>query len=139
MLDIHIKVIPHSKQNYSTIGDYTVDVDKKKIEIRISDMGNWRYEALVAVHELVELSIAVLHKGILDKDIIEFDKRFEHECELNLHPIDAEPGDDIRAPYRDEHRFATIVEHMLANELKVNWGDYEQTIINLNEYPSCGA
>ena len=48
------------------------------------------------------------------------DWRFQAELEGKLHPDDAEPGDDPRAPYRREHRFAMLMEMLMAHELGID-------------------
>jgi hypothetical protein len=48
-----------------------------------------------------------------------------------MHPVVAEPGNDPRAPYRDEHDFATMIEMMVAQKLGVKWSAYEKTLMSL--------
>lgn len=126
-MDIEIKTIPQSQQRYETIGDYWFDADRT-LQIRVSDVGDWRYEALVAVHELVEVLLCK-DRGISEPEIMAFDKAFEAGKKLAVAPdVDAEPGDDPSAPYRREHRFAENVERLLAAELGVNWTDYDAVL-----------
>jgi hypothetical protein len=62
---------------------------------------------LYALHELIEAFLC-LDRGISQQSVDAFDARFNG---------DGEPGDDPRAPYRQEHRFACLVEHLVAHEL----------------------
>jgi hypothetical protein len=127
---ITIKTIPHSEQNYDTVGDYTFATNGD-IEIRVSHMGNLKYEFLIALHELIE-AILTKDRGIVDADIVAFDKRFE-EMRSSFPDMvgDAEPGFQWNAPYLEEHRFATSIERQVAIELKVEWKDYEEAVNKL--------
>jgi hypothetical protein len=126
MKNIKIEVIPHKKQAYETIGNYTFDADGD-ILIEVSDMGDWRYNMLVAFHELAEV-LQVKFKGIRDEDIVAFDKNFE----LNRQPgNDEEPGDQPNALYHKEHVFAECLERLLARELGVNWKEYTEKVMAL--------
>jgi hypothetical protein len=129
-LKINIKTIPHSHHRYKgTVGDYFAD--KKGIEqVRVSKMSNWRYEYLVAIHELIE-DFLCQHRGIKESDITRFDKQFEREREKGLHSPEAECGDSMDAPYFIEHQFATKIEKMLAEQLGVSWEKYSNEIITL--------
>ncbi|MFA6475944.1 MAG: hypothetical protein WCV68_00860 [Candidatus Paceibacterota bacterium] len=122
---IEIKVIQDEDQRYNTVGDYFVKKDKW--EIIVSDLPSWKYEALVAIHELVEMVLCDDRK-ITNKSIDEFD------IEYNKHrPEDdaSEPGDDPQAPYYKEHQFATKIEKMMAEELGVDWETYNKAIAKL--------
>lgn len=122
---IIINVIPNDQQRYPTCGDWEWDGDK--LTILVSSMKNWRYEMLVAFHELAEALICK-HRGIAEKDVIAFDIAFE---KARKDDDVSEPGDDPNAPYYAEHQFATCVERLLALELSVNWKKYDDTVTNL--------
>jgi hypothetical protein len=125
-MNVCIKVIPHSEQKYPTCGDWRYDADGT-LQIRISKLGNWRYEMLVAVHELVEVLICK-HRGISVKAVDRFDIAYEK----NRKPSDeSEPGDEPSAPYVNEHCAATGVERILAMLLGVKWKRYEEAINRL--------
>jgi hypothetical protein len=126
-MKIHIESIPHAQQRYPTVGDYWEDGDGAG-QVRVSELPDWRYEALVAVHELVEM-ILTKHRSISEPAISDFDIAFEQERERAL--VLGEPGDDPRAPYRLEHFFATNVERLLAAELDVDWRAYEMLVDGL--------
>ena len=72
MLNINIKTIPHDQQRYDTVGDYWMDHVSGELQIRVSDMSNWRYEALVAFHELAEY-LQITHQEILIDEIDRYD------------------------------------------------------------------
>lgn len=122
-MNIVISTIPHAQQRYETVGDWLFTVSGD-LSIRVSDTGDWRYDMLVAVHELVEVLICK-HRGITQKAVDDFDMSFK--------PVDgtSEPGDDPNAPYAREHSFATGIERLLAVELDVTWRHYENTLYEL--------
>jgi hypothetical protein len=124
MLKINIKSIPHKKQRYNTVGDYWAKNGRE--QIRISNMQNWRYELLVAIHEIIEAFLCK-DREISEGKIMDFDIKFE---ELRTSK-NAEPGMHKNAPYREEHKFATRVERMLARELGVNWKKYDKAVSSL--------
>jgi hypothetical protein len=122
---IHIEAIPHRKHRYDTVGDWFFK--KKHLVIRVSRMKNLDYIFLVALHEMVEAWLC-FRRGISEKDVTRFDKAFEKKRPNGNFN---EPGDDPKAPYRNEHRFATRVERMMAKELGVDWDEYDQTVSSL--------
>jgi len=123
---INIEVIPHEKQRYPTVGDYWIEDGVQ--QVRVSHLPDWRYEILVALHEIVELAIT-RHRGIPEGNISEFDVEFERFRESGLRS--GEPGDHPDSPYRREHFFATNLERLLAGELDVNWFEYEAYVDGL--------
>lgn len=140
-MKILIKAIPHSEQRYPTVGDWyttstrTKDFDQKgsipdprdTLQIRVSIMSDWRYEALVAVHELCE-ALLCARAGVTPKMVDEFDLSFE----ANRVPGDqSEPGDDPKAPYFAQHQAATAIEKQFANYLGVDWAAYEKEVDSL--------
>jgi hypothetical protein len=117
---ISIEVIPHEAQRYSTVGDWTFD-GNGDLTIRVSKLSDWKREALIAIHELVEV-VLCKHAGIGQEAVDLFDAEFEK----HRHPDNEdEPGDEPSAPYVKQHCLATAVERMLAAELGVNWKEYE--------------
>jgi len=115
----NISVIPHKKQRYPTVGDWVLDGDD--IKITVSDTGDWRMNALVGVHELVEVLLCKDRKipqSIVDKFDID-------------HPELSDPGEHPNAPYQREHNFATKIEKLLCAEFGIKWKDYEKILINL--------
>jgi hypothetical protein len=117
-VSIIIQTIKHDEQRYNTVGDYQT---KDGVTIlKISDLGDWRMEFLVALHELIELTLC-RKAGITDAMIDEFD--FEFERNRKASDV-SEPGDDPRAPYYKQHQFATKVEKMMSRMLGVSWSEY---------------
>lgn len=134
MLNLTAKTIAHSSQRYDTCGDYFYKVNKKNkvisIEFRISNLGNWKYEALIFLHEFIEF-ILIVNASIPLEVIDAFDKQFEN---FRKPGDNSEPGNSLECPYRKQHRFATKVERMTALLLGVRWEEYEKAI-SLLDYP----
>lgn len=140
-MNITVEVIPHDKQRYPTCGDWFYEPNGEDLVIRVSKLSDWRYEALVQVHELVEVLVCKQNK-VSQKKVDEFDMAFEKARAVGLDDpavsIEektllsiAEPGDAAAAPYRGEHCFATGIERLLASALGVCWADYEKEIESL--------
>lgn len=126
-MNITIKTIPHSQQRYDTIGDYWFE-ENGDLQIRVSDTNNWKYEALVALHEAVEVLLCK-DRGIPEPEIMAFDKKFEANRPAD--DQESEPGDAPNAPYRKEHRFAENLERLLAAELAVDWNQYDADLCKI--------
>lgn len=125
-MKITIETIPHDLQRYETVGDWKFN-KKGDLTISVSQMGDFHYEMLVAVHELIEVLLCQ-DRGIEQETVDAFDIAFEEARKPgNLD----EPGDSKKAPYHKEHVFATVVEKLLSKEFKVKWKDYEKTINEL--------
>lgn len=121
-MNVRIEIIPHSSQRYETVGDWFFH--HGDLVIRVSELGDWRKEMLIAVHELVEVLLC-RHQGVTQEQVDKFDMEFEQareEGDLS------EPGDDPKAPYKRQHCIATGVERMLAAELEVDWKTYEEQL-----------
>jgi hypothetical protein len=126
-MKIQIETIPHEQQRYPTVGDYWEDEGGVE-QVRVSNMIDWRYEILVAVHELVEWALTK-HRGIDEAAISDFDVDYERLRETGV--VKGEPGDSAKSPYRREHFFATNLERLLAAELDVDWFEYDQYVDQL--------
>lgn len=116
---------PH-RCGYSTAGDWWVDEDGV-LQIRVSNLNHERSEHAIIVHEYAE-AIQCLRTGVTDLQICEFDRKFEAEREQGLHSEAAEPGDDPRAPYREEHQGATHVERAMCHALDLSWNEHQSDV-----------
>lgn len=129
-MKITIETIPHEKQLYETCGDWRFDADGD-LNIKVSELGDWRMEVLVGVHELVE-SVLCYNRGVKESDVTDFDIAFEILRDSFPEIIgNTEPGDMVSAPYYNEHQFATKIEKKVAEELGVDWDSYSKTINSL--------
>lgn len=146
-MKVIIETIPHAQQPYDTVGDWrfedgsgnpisqSVALLKASVglgnecvlRIRVSDLKSWKYEMLVAVHELVE-TLLCMDRGVMVEDVDKFDKAFEKKRKPG---DESEPGDDPRAPYVKEHCIATSVERLLCAELGCSWKVYNKKVMSL--------
>jgi len=125
-MKIEIETIPHADHHYPTCGDW---FEKDGVmHIKVSSLSDWRREALIAVHELVEAMLCK-HDGVSEASVDEFDKAYEAARPAD--DVESEPGDDPRAPYVDQHCFATGIERLLAARLGVKWNEYADEIESL--------
>ncbi len=127
MFNIQVKTVPDDQQRYNTVGDYYTDENGKRMFV-VSDMRDWRYEFLVVLHELVESALCK-ERNISDTCIDEFDTAYEEKRDES--DGISEPGNSPDAPYFKEHQFATTIEKMMAEELGVDWNDYNEIIEKL--------
>lgn len=119
MLKIRIETIPHSQQRYDTVGDWFVD--DGWLVIRVSDLGSWKQETCVAVHELVEYSLCMA-ADVMSDQVDAFDMAWKPHGGIE------EPGDDMDAPYYQQHQVACAIERFMASELQLNWAEYERVL-----------
>jgi hypothetical protein len=114
---IVIESIPQNKQRYSTLGDWWMDEDGT-IQIRVTGDDpslSENHQFLIALHELVE-SMLCHERGISTEAVDAFDQSHDEYCG----EYDLEPGDLEDCPYRKEHRFAMLIEHLMAHELGIS-------------------
>jgi hypothetical protein len=123
---IVIETIPHRDHHYpGTCGDWWVDPDGTK-HIVVSDMGNEDYAFLVALHELVEQRLCE-KRGITEESVTDFDVAYEQRRDNGENVLD-EPGDDLAAPYQNEHSIATGVERIVSAALGIKWAEYNEVV-----------
>jgi hypothetical protein len=125
-MKILIETIPHSAQRYPTVGDWQWKSSRKAV-IRVSQLSDWRYEALVGLHEAIE-AILCKHAGVTEQQVDEFDIAYEAKRQPN---DVSEPGNDPSCPCYDQHQFATWVELETATKLGVDWTAYEAEVNSL--------
>lgn len=115
-MNIRLEFISHSQQRYDTCGDWFYD-EEGNLVIRVSndtsDFPTEDSQHLVAIHELIEVLLC-RKRGITQKMVDEFD--MGEGAYANI-PTGEESGDQPGAPYQKEHRFAMLVEHLMAHEL----------------------
>ncbi len=128
-LRITITEIPHALQDYETVGNWVRDPLNDSWHISVSNLGDWRYAFLVAVHELVEMALCQ-QRGIPEAAVTQFDLDFE----AKRAPDNAdEPGHDPAAPYHAEHVFAEAIERQVAEALGVEWNVYDRKVTELSK------
>lgn len=119
-MKIIIETIPHKDQRYPTVGDWQFLGDE--LLIRVSEMGDWKKEALVGIHELVE-ALLCKSRGITQEEVDKFDMAYKG--------ADMDPGNDPYAPYNEQHFIASTFEESLQEDLSVDEEDYENAIDKL--------
>lgn len=125
-MKITIETIPHNGQRYPTVGDWFYD-EVGNLTIKVSDLGDWRYNALVGLHELVEV-LKCKRDGVTQESVDAFDIEYEkNRPEGDV----SEPGDSPNAPYRQQHCLATGIERIMAEELGVVWEECDTAVISL--------
>lgn len=122
-MTIIIKTIPHKYQRYSTVGDWFFD-DSGDLQIRVSDLGDDKMNAAIALHEMAE-ALMCKANGVSQKEVDDFDMQFEAQRqEGNLE----QPGDNVLAPYFIEHGVASGIERIFAAEMGIDWNAYTKAI-----------
>ena len=109
---INIGSIPANDMRYDTAGDW-IGV-ASSLRVTVAEQSDARYEALVAIHELVE-AVLCLNVGVTAEMVDEFDFNFTGT---------GEPGDHSDSPYKRQHAVAEIVERIVALELGVDFDKY---------------
>jgi hypothetical protein len=93
-----------------------------RLTIAVSATGDWRYELLMAIHQVVE-AVLCRHRGVSAKAVTAFTAAYE----LERTPTDVSIAGMARtAPHYREHVFATVIEKLMAHQLGVTWRDYEK-------------
>jgi hypothetical protein len=118
-MKVTIETIPHECQRYPTVGDWWWEGDN--LQIRVSELGDWRKEMAVAFHELFEV-LACKASGITQETVDEFDMSWTPHDDID------EPGDDPKAPYHREHLGALKAEMSLADALGLDWTEHGDAI-----------
>jgi hypothetical protein len=107
-MKIIIEARPQDQMRYDTLGDWYYD---EAGDLRIDVVGECPVHDvqafLYAFHELFE-AVACRHAGVTQEMVDEFDLNYQG---------DGEPGDDPAAPYREQHRPASVLEVLAANYL----------------------
>ena len=127
-----------NEMRYNTAGDWTLSEYERDSKRGVSVLcdtartGNWRYDALLQVHELIE-AILCINNNVQEEDVTKFDMSRTPDGP------DGDCGDDPLAPYSKEHCFATAVERMLCAAMGVEWDDYESRVSEvMDEYQEEG-
>lgn len=124
---IIIEFTPAKDMRYRTLGDYFKDADGNTT-IQVSDehytgngLASDEERFLIALHEMVEMRLC-LSRGITFETVDAFDLGKSEYAQL----YDLELGDMEGCPYGKEHRFAMLMEQLMAHELGIrNYGKVE--------------
>lgn len=131
-MKIEWRVIPHSEQRYDTCGDYWCS--EESLVFVTSKLSDEKYDWLLFLHEFVEYFLCWF-AGVTLESIDVFDKAYEDARQRGTAPcgcqIQAEPGGDVHAPYRWQHKYADIVEQIAALALGIDWVAYGNEVESL--------
>lgn len=125
---IIVNTVPHLTQRYDTCGDWRFYPPDDALVILVSELGDWRKEALVAIHEIIE-ALLCKERGISEEAVTAFDLAHQH--------VD-DPGMLPSAPYHREHLAAYAAELQFMIALGVDFAEYEDTILRLPTHPPKG-
>lgn len=115
--EIEIKFSDKEEMRYYTWDDYFKQGDKMIFQILRKEREI--YTRITLIHALIEQTLCT-EKGITPDDVDKFDFWFENEYTCLI----KEPGDHPRCPYREEHYFADMVDHMICKHLGIDFNDY---------------
>lgn len=92
------------------------------LQVRVSKLSDWRFEAALMLHEIAE-SLICKHTGVTVAQVDEWDKHYD-----KTHEFDLNSGDDPFAPYKKEHTFATAIERIFTGATDVDWLTYDKEL-----------
>lgn len=124
-MKIVIDTIPHKEQRYETVGDWWWEKDT--LQIRVSEIGDWRKEMSIAYHEMRE-ALLCKHLGITQEEVDAFDIDYENKRKEG---DVSEPGNDPKAPYFLPHQYATRDERLLIADFGIDWKEYDDNVNSL--------
>lgn len=153
-MEIIVRSVAKEEQRYPTAGDWQWQDDK--LVVTVTKQEDWRYEALLAVHEIVE-ALLCRYKSVSEQDVDAFDLahikitdaegKFSADDLLTVrehgilqeyregkafgksHEEMLDPGSFKTAPYRQQHRQALRIEEELAEHLEVDFEKYAQAVL----------
>lgn len=115
-MKITLEVVPHNQQRLGMIGDWFFEGED--LVVRVTDLGDWRFNFLIARHEMDE-AILCKHHGVTAKQVDEYDLDNPHNGSSNF-------ADNPFAPYYTEHNDALAAEWIMSRLLNVDWMEYEK-------------
>jgi hypothetical protein len=113
---ITLETIPHEKQRLGVIGDWYFESNGDLV-VRVSDLGDWRYNFLVARHEMDEAMLCML-AGITT-EMVDEDQANENDTD-DPDSFSGYPG----ARLQNQHNDALAAEWVMARILGVDWKSY---------------
>lgn len=98
------------------------------LTIQVIPMSDWRHEAAVWGHEIIESVYCWLFR-ITTESADEFDARYERGYADGLIPIEREPGDNPDCPYHIGHMLGVFWEHVFIRISLAGWSRYERACL----------
>lgn len=95
--------------------------DKNGLQVRINDMGDWRYNFLCGRHEMDEAILCAIKFGfgMATKTVDDYCKRRDvAECDPDS--LSGYPG----SPHQQQHNDALLSEWVMSRFMGVDWEEY---------------
>ena len=115
-MKITLEVIPHEQQRLHAIGDWYFELNGDLV-VRVSDLGDWRYNFLVARHEMDE-AILCMKDGITTQMVDDDQKKALPTDDPDS--FSGYPG----ACLQNQHNDALSAEWVMSRLLNVDWIEY---------------
>jgi hypothetical protein len=106
---IIIETLHPNDMRYVTDGDWFTTPDGT-LMIQVNEQMPAHDQFLIALHELIEMKLCE-KAGVSQQAVDAFDFNFKGG---------GEPGDHPDAPYLRQHRFAALIDHMVAHEMGID-------------------
>lgn len=113
---IILETIPHSKQRLGVMGDWFFKPNGDLV-VRVSDLGDWRYNFLALRHEMDEAMLCK-HNEITTEMVDEDQKNADSSDDPDS--FSGYPG----ARLQNQHNDALAAEWVMARLLDVRWTEY---------------
>lgn len=110
---------------FLTVGYWKFDQPKNKgtLYIQVIKLRDWRFEAAVWGHEIIEAFYCWL-LGITTEQADEFDAMYERGYNDGSISKDKEAGHDRRCPYHWGHMMGVVWEHIWIPLTLASWSKY---------------
>lgn len=131
-MNIRIRSVPPHFIRAEQCGDWNYDSESIQVFVRNDIPPDSQFA--VAIHEAVE-AWRCRRDRITDDAVVEFDQQYEQERKEGKHKEDDEPGDDPRAPYREQHQAATHVEMAVCAGLGITWKEHSLSVLESEAVP----
>lgn len=120
------RVTGFTERGFTTVGFWfwTKPKNKGTLTIQVTRMRDWRFEAAVWGHEIIEAVYCWIF-GITTEVCDEFDAFYEREYEAGRIHKSVEPGHDPKCPYHIGHMMGVCWEHICIPMLFASWKSYE--------------
>jgi hypothetical protein len=115
-MKITLEVIPHEQQRLNAIGDWFFEPNGD-LQVRVSELGDWRYNFLVLRHEMDEAMLCMYH-GITT-EMVDIDQANAKDTD-DPDSFSGYPGQYLQVQHND----ALAAEWIMARLLEVDWTEY---------------
>lgn len=135
---IKLRRIDQKEQKFTTLGywSWSKPGNKGTLTVQVSRMGDWRFEAAVWGHELIEVFYCWLFR-ISTEEADRFDAFYEAEYNAGRIATTQEPGDDRKCPYYVGHSAGVAWEHFWIFISFCRWSKYVQECDRIMGISAC--